>query len=653
MVANISTADQITAAYCAALDISSDIIVEQYITGEDYRVLVVGDKVVAAAKREPAHVIGDGVSTIQELIDKANQDPRRGTGHGNVLTKISIDEIGAAVLSDQGFSARSVPPAGMKVLIRRNANLSTGGTAEDVTDKLHPDFSARCVEAARVIGLDVAGIDVIAKDITQPLTSENGGIVEINAAPGLRMHLSPSSGQPRAVGEAIMDLLYNAGENGRIPIAAVTGVNGKTTVTRLIAHALRTTGKNVGMTCTDGIWINERRIDTGDCSGPRSAQAVLAHPDVEMAVLETARGGILRAGLGFDHCDVAVVTNIGEGDHLGIDGIDTLEKLAQVKRTIVDVVFPNGLAVLNAADPLVYPMKDKCPGRSLLFAISENEPSLVQHRQLNLPVSFIRNGYIVIAEADREFVIDQLKNIPITLEGQIRFQVENVMAAASALWALGVSLEDIRKGLRSFQSDANHSPGRFNIMSINGATVIVDYGHNPSALEALIQAVSQLSSNCRSVVYSTAGDRRNCDIERQGELLGNHFDTVYLYEGHYKRGRSDGELLGLFKAGLAKGTRSKRTLAADHPLVAAEMALNELKPGDLLLIQADKVDETVEFLNKYVSGKCSSLTMRVDTTETASPALTEGNHLPVINVPIPTVLKLPSIASLSNSLMSH
>jgi cyanophycin synthetase len=337
---NLSTREQVTAAYNAAREESKNIIVEKYALGHDYRVLVVDGKVVAAARREPAHVIGDGQHTIAQLVDIVNTDPRRGEHHATVLSKIKLDAIALAVLSEQGFTPESVPQSGTMVLIRRNANLSTGGTAIDVTEYVHPEVAAKAIDAAKIIGLDVAGIDIIAQDISRPLEEQGAIIVEVNAAPGLRMHLEPSAGISRPVGEAIIGMLYPEGDNGRIPLVAVTGVNGKTTTTRFIAHILKGVHKTVGMTCTDGIYVGERRIDNGDCSGPKSAQCVLMNPNVEAAVFETARGGILREGLAFDYCDVAVVTNIGDGDHLGISEINTIEDLAKVKRCIVDVVSP-------------------------------------------------------------------------------------------------------------------------------------------------------------------------------------------------------------------------------------------------------------------------------------------------------------------------
>ncbi len=348
---NLLTQAEVTAAYENAREEESTIVVEKYIEGEDYRLLVVGDRLVAAARRVPAQVIGDGKSTVRQLVAEVNKDPRRSDGHSTVMSFITLDPVAEAVLAQQGFNPDSVPPAGHIVLIRRNANLSTGGTACDVTDLVHPEVAARAVEAARIIGLDIAGVDVIAKDISVSLEAQNGGIVEVNAGPGLRMHLQPSEGQSRPVGEAIIDMLFPAGETGRVPVVSVTGVNGKTTTTRLVAHILTQQGKRVGMTTTDGVYIGARRIDDGDCSGPKSARKVLTNPMVDAAVLETARGGMLREGLAFDACDVAIVTNVGEGDHLGLGHIHTLEQLAEVKRIPVEAVDKNGSAVLMLTIP--------------------------------------------------------------------------------------------------------------------------------------------------------------------------------------------------------------------------------------------------------------------------------------------------------------
>ncbi len=598
---NLSTKEQVVAAYEAAREQESTILVEQFAPGADYRLLVVGDRVVAAARRESAQVVGDGEHTIDELIEIVNLDPRRGEDHATSLSKIYLDAVALQVLADQGMAPGSVPPSGAVVLIRRNANLSTGGTATDVTDFVHPELAARAVEAARVIGLDIAGVDVVAVDIGKPLESQRGVIVEVNAAPGLRMHLEPSSGKPRAVGEAIIDSMFAPGETGRIPVVAVTGVNGKTTTTRFIAHILRSVGRRVGMTCTEGIYIDGRRIQLGDCSGPQSAQNILLNPNVDAAVLETARGGILRAGLGFDRCDVAVVTNIGEGDHLGLADIDTLEKLARVKRTVVEALSPTGHAVLNACDPLTAEMASKSPAPVVFFSRSPDSPVLAAHRAQGGRGVTVREGIIMLCEHDLEIPLAPLSRVPLTHHGRVAFQVENTLAAVGAAWSLGLTREAIRSALETFSADMEHVPGRFNLLDIDGVTVIVDYGHNPSSLKALIETIDQFPHERRTAVYSCAGDRRDCDMIRQGELLADSFDRVVLYEDHYTRGRKPGEITGLIKQGLGVAKRALEVQQVPGSVAAIEAALNSVRSGDLLLIQADTIDETVEFVRNYLA----------------------------------------------------
>jgi cyanophycin synthetase len=470
-----------------------------------------------------------------------------------------------------------------------------------VTDRVHPEVSARSVEAARVIGLDVAGVDVIAQDISRPLEEQAGVIIEVNSTPGLRMHLEPSSGTPRPVGEAIVSLLYAEGETGRVPIVAVTGVNGKTTTTRLIAQMVRQNGKTVGMTCTDGIRIGERWIEHDDCSGPRSARAVLLNPRVEAAVLETARGGILREGLGFDRCDVAVVTNIGEGDHLGLAEIHTLEKLALVKRTIIDVVAPTGSAVLNAADPLVAAMAPKCPGSVIFFARDSRNPVLSAHLARGGRAVFVRHEAVVLAQGDEETVLIPLSRVPLTHHGRIEFQVQNVLAASAAAWALGLPLETIVPVLEVFGTDIHQTPGRFNVLHHGEATIVLDYGHNPSALLALVDAIAQLPHQRRLTVFSAAGDRRDQDIIRQGEIIGDHFDFVVLFEDACTRGRADGETVSLLREGLSRAQRLPGIFETRGEIVAVEAALNRLRPGDLLYIQPDQVELTLEFVQNYLA----------------------------------------------------
>ncbi len=599
---NLNTREQVVAAYAAAIEEGDEIICEKFAHGADYRLLVIGYKLVAAARREPPQVTGDGRHTMTQLVDEANKDPRRGEDHATSLSKLRLDEIAKGVLAEQGLTIDSIPAAGQVVLIRRNANLSTGGSATDVTDLVHPEVAARVIDGVRMVGLDIAGVDVVCQDISRPLEQQGGIIVEINAAPGLRMHLEPSSGKGRPVGEAIVGTMFEEGNDGRIPVVSITGTNGKTTTTRLIAHILRCTGKRVGMTCTDGVYLNDRRLDTGDCSGPKSARTVLANPAVEAAVLETARGGILREGLGFDLCNTAVVTNIADGDHLGMNGIDTPEQLARVKRTIVESVAQTGYAVLNADDPLTAAMAEYCPGKVLFFAQSPSNPLIISHRAKGGKVVYVRNNCIMAAEGSWEARIALLDSVPLTFGGLISFQVENTMAAASAAWTLGVPFEMIRHALESFINDTQKAPARFNVVQFQGSTIVIDYGHNAAAITALCEAFDKMPHERRLIVYTAAGDRRDEDIIRQAELIGNAFDLMLLYEDGCTRGRKDGEVCRLMREGLALGKRLRpdNIIETRGEMKAIEMTLRRMQPGDLVLIQADQVEEAIVFVQQLL-----------------------------------------------------
>ncbi len=589
---NISTREEVLTAYAAAREISSDVIVERYLPGHDYRFLVVGNKLVAAARRTPPQVIGDGVHTIAELVEQINRDPLRGDGHATSLTKIRLDDIALATLAKRGYTTDTVPAKGTRVVLRNNANLSTGGTATDVTDDVHPEMAARTVEAARMVGLDICGVDVVCENVITPLEAQGGGIVEVNAAPGLRMHIQPSFGTGRDVGEAIMASMYAPGDDGRIPVVAVSGTNGKTTTARLIAHILEHNKLRVGLTSTDGVYIQGRRIDSGDCSGPRSARNVLLHPDVDAAVFETARGGVLREGLGFDRCDVAVVTNIGLGDHLGLSFISTVEDLAVVKRVIVQNVAASGVAVLNAADPLVAAMAQDCPGSVTFFASERDHPVVATHRAKGQRVVY-RDGDRIVAFENGQKQEISLARIPLTANGIIGFQVENAMAAVAAAWGLGIDWQIIRAALASFVSDVNTAPGRFNLFSYRGATLIADYGHNPDAIQALTQTIEKMPAQRRVAVISGAGDRRDIDLRGQTEILGAAFDQVILYEDQCQRGRTDGEVVALLRQGLAGAARTKAIQEIRGEFLAIDTALASLNPGDLCLILIDQVEEAL------------------------------------------------------------
>nr|MBP6752914.1 cyanophycin synthetase [Alicycliphilus sp.] len=513
------------------------------------------------------------------------------------LTKIRLDDIAIARLASEGLTPESVPVQGQRVVLRNNANLSTGGSATDVTDDVHPEIAARAIEAAQTIGLHICGVDVICESMLKPLEEQGGGIVEVNAAPGLRMHLAPSFGRPRNVGVPMVDELFAPGEDGRIPVVAVTGTNGKTTTTRLITQLLAAHGLRVGMTNTDGVYVHGRQIDSGDCSGPKSARNVLFHPEVDAAVLECARGGVLREGLGFDRCQVAVVTNVGEGDHLGLNFITTVEDVAVLKRVIVQNVAQDGYAVLNAADPHVAAMAGNCPGQVIFFAQDRHHPVMATHRAQGSRVVYVDEGHIVAAEGSwRESIA--LRDIPITRGGSIGFQVENVMAAVAAVWAVGLPWQTIRRGLAGFASDGDNAPGRFNVMDYRGATLIADYGHNPDAMRALVQAVAAMPGQRRSVVISGAGDRRDQDIIEQTRILGAAFDDVVLYQDACQRGRADGEVLALLQQGLQGAPRTSYVTEIHGEFIAIDHALARLQPGDLCLVLVDQVHEALEHLRQ-------------------------------------------------------
>lgn len=596
---NISTREQLKAAYAAASAISEEVLVEKYIPGSDFRLLVVGNQLVAAARREPPLVIGDGISTVQALVNQVNSDPRRGSGHATSLTKIRIDDIAVSCLAEQHLALDSVPGKGARVILRNNANLSTGGTATDVTDDVHPDLAASAVTAAQMVGLDICGIDVVCDSVLQPLEVQGGGIVEANAAPGLRMHLQPSFGKGRPVGEAIVSSIFSPGDNGRIPLVTVAGTNGKTTTVRLTAHILGCQGLRVGMTNSDGVYIQGKRIDTGDCSGPKSARNVLMHPDVDAAVFETARGGVLREGLAFDRCNVAVVTNIGVGDHLGLSFITTVEDLAVVKRVVVQNVAPDGMAVLNAADPMTVAMAASCPGGVTFFAYDRENPVMATHRAQGHRIVYVENNQIVAAQNQEEQRFD-LASIPITRNGIIGFQVENAMAAIAAAWALNVDWKTIQAGVSTFVNDAATAPGRFNFFEYRGANVIADYGHNPDAILALVAAVENIPAKRRLVVISGAGDRRDVDIMRQSEIVGDAFDEVILYQDKCQRGRADGEVLQLLQQGLLNAKRSKKIDEIRGEFLAIDTGLSRLGEGDLCLILIDQVDEALAHIAQCV-----------------------------------------------------
>jgi cyanophycin synthetase len=568
------------------------VVVETFITGKDYRILVVNNQVVAVAERVPAHVMGDGVHTVAELVEMTNADPRRGVGHEKILTRIGVDSQTIDVLAKQGLTLEDVPEASRFVQLKLTGNMSTGGTSIDRTDDIHPDNVEIARQAAMVVGLDVAGIDFITPDIARSVREQSGAIVEINAGPGFRMHTHPTEGHPRHVGRAVVDMLFPPGSPSRVPIVAVTGTNGKTTTVRMIAHIMRTAGKKVGMTTTDGIYIDGTQIAAGDMSGPTSAQMVLKNPAIDYAVLETARGGILRSGLGFDRCNVAVVTNV-TGDHLGLKGINTLSELARVKAVVPQSVLPDGATVLNADNPYTVEMVRVARGEIIFFSMDEENPVIRDHlreRGKAVVLRPTRHGeMITLIEHRRDTSLLLAEEIPATMEGRIRVNIQNAMAAAAAAFAQDVQLEYIRGALRTFTATFFQAPGRFNLLEIDGRRVVLDYCHNVAGLESMADFVKRMAADRTIAMIAMPGDRSDEDIAAFGRLAGSTFDAIVIREDANPRGRRRGEVADLLKAAIAAGgpDNGKVAIVLDE-LAAARAAIARADRNDLVILLADK-----------------------------------------------------------------
>ena len=589
---DLTTEEQVRAAFEIADSFRRGVMVERYVKGDDYRLLIVGGKMVAAARRDPAQVVGDGEHTVAELVHIVNQDPRRRPGHSSSMTRIRLDSAADLVLKQQGLDRDSVPAEFRVVKLRTNANLSTGGTATDVTDEVHPRNARLGELAAQILGLDIAGIDVLCDDIGRPLQEQGGAIVEVNAAPGLRMHLHPSAGQPRDVGTPIIEMLYPNGAPSRIPIIAVTGTNGKTTVTRLIAHMYETGRYVVGRTSTEGTFIGKDRIMEGDCSGPRSARAVLLHPHVQVAVLETARGGILREGLAFDACRVGVVTNV-TADHLGIGGVETIDDLVKVKQVVVENVARDGAAVLNAEDPRVAEMAAACDGEVIYFSARADHPVVRAHRAGGGRCVYVDDGRIVLTGKDGfEVELVELERVPFTAGGKIPFQVQNALAATAAAWAAGLNPAMIVRALTTFDSDPATVPGRFNVVQLRGVQVVFDYGHNPAALEALGGGIAALGPRKTVMLLALPGDRRDGDLVQSLEATRAYAHEYVFYDPD-PRGRAVGEVPRLLQSHLPDGVPSEIAITKDEAFRAAWARCN---PGDRLIVIVDYGDDVPAML---------------------------------------------------------
>jgi len=608
---DLQDADAVSAAFPVAQEQSrrGGVIVESYVDGRDYRCLVIGGRLTAIAERVPAHVVGDGKQTVRELVHETNADPRRGIGHEKVLTRITLDAGAEELVRSQGLELDDIPDEDRMVQLTLTGNMSTGGISIDRTFDAHPENVEVAEEAARVIGLDIAGIDFICPDIAEPVRETGGAICEVNAAPGFRMHTHPTMGDPQFISKPVVDMLFPPGAPSRIPIVAVTGTNGKTTTARMIAHIFKGLGRKVGMTSTDGIVIDERLLIRSDASGPKSARMVLQNPRVDFAVFEVARGGIIREGLGYERNDVGVVLNV-QADHLGLRGIDTIEQLADVKAVVVEAVPRDGAAVLNADDPLVREMRRRCSGDVVWFSLeapgSEARDLIELHcrrggRAIVLDVSE-RGEMIVVRHGRRDMQLAWTHLLPATYDGRARMNVQNALAAAAAAFAAGAPLHDIRQGLRSFTSSYYLSPGRLNQIDVDGVSVVVDYCHNAPGMRMLGDFVDRLGESMtashdlakpsRIAVIATAGDRRDEDVRELGLVAADHFDVVVVREDVALRGRGRGSTAKLVAEGLAArmadGARTRQIETVLDERAAVRHAMNRANPGDLVVLCVDK-----------------------------------------------------------------
>ena len=594
---DIENWEQAETAYDTATAISRPVIVERYYQGSDHRVLVVNGKVVAVSERVPAHVVGDGTSTIAELIEWTNRDPHRGEGHDNNLTRIEVSEITWRLLERQGYTLDTVLAAGETCYLRATANLSTGGIAVDRTDDIHPENTWMAERVAKIIGLDIAGIDIVTPDISRPLQEVGGVVVEVNAAPGFRMHVRPSQGISRNVAAPVLDMLFPSGSSSRIPIIAVTGTNGKTTTTRLIAHIFKQCQRVVGYTTTDGIYIGDYLVEKGDTTGPQSAHLILKDPTVEVAVLETARGGILRSGLGFDACDVGVVLNV-QADHLGIGDVETLADLARVKSVVAEAAQPGGYAVLNGDDPLVAAAAEHVQAQVAYFTLDPENPIVRAHTEQGGLAAVYENGYLSILKGSWTLRIEPAVNVPLSMGGRATFMIANVLAASLAAFAQGVSIENIRAALLSFQASVSQTPGRMNLFDLGSYHVLVDYAHNPAGYVALGSFVKSWPGE-RIGVIGGPGDRRDSDLQTLGELSAGIFNRVIVKEDDDPRDRCRGEAAALIGAGLQQANPSCQYETIFDETGAISAALETATPGSLVVILPADVGRAIAMIESH------------------------------------------------------
>lgn len=596
---NIKTWEEAIDGLEVAKKISRKVIVEKYVTGHDFRVLVIDNKLVAAARREPANVVGNGVNTIQELVDETNKDPRRGYGHENVLTEITIDRDSEDLLEKKGYTLNTIPKKNEIVYLKSTANLSTGGTSTDVTDMMHPENIFLCERISRIIGLDICGIDIMAPNLTEPLKVNGGCILEVNAAPGFRMHLAPAEGLPRNVASPVIDMLYPLGKPSRIPIIAITGTNGKTTTTRLIAHIIKNNGLKVGFTTSDGIYIQNHMMEKGDTTGPLSAEYILKDPSVEVAVLETARGGILRAGLGFNSCDIGIITNL-QGDHLGLSDIDTIEDMARVKSVVVKSVKKNGWAILNADDVNCMKIAKDLDCNIAYFSMDETSSNSKKLTKQNKILAVYENGFITIKKGEWKIRIERAAHVPLTFGGKAKYMIANVLAASLASYLYGFKTDDISLSLKTFLPGAAQTPGRMNIFEFKKFKVMIDFAHNPTGYLGIEDFLSSVDAKKKIGIIAGVGDRRDEDIRECAQIAGRMFDHIIIRQEKHLRGRTEENITGLILEGLNASGKDVSYEIIPKEVEALKHAMNMAEEGYFITALSDVITNAIEVVQEYL-----------------------------------------------------
>jgi len=596
---NIINWEMAVKALAAAQVYGRSIICERFITGFDFRVLVINNKFICAALRTPAAVTGDGEHNIQWLVDETNKDPRRGFGHEKVLTSIKLDNFSEIMLDEKGYTLETIPPKGELVLLKPTANLSTGGTSEDVTDEVHPDNIFMCERISKIIGLDICGIDIMAPHLRLPVSQNGGAILEVNAAPGFRMHIDPAVGIGRNVAEPVIDMLFPKGSEGRIPIIAITGTNGKTTTTRLVAHIAKSAGYKVGYTTSDGVYIQNQLLMKGDCTGPVSSLFVLKDPTVDFAVLECARGGILKNGLAFQNCDIAIITNVST-DHIGLGGIDSIEQMAKVKAVVAETVFPHGYTILNADDDLVYAMKNDLKCNIGLFSMDENNPRIKAHCNNGGLAAVHENGYVTILKGNWKIRVEKVADIPITYGGKATHNIMNTLPAILATYLYrNIKVADIKEALETFIPSPTQTPGRLNLFKFKNFDFLVDFAHNQAGLTLLSDFIGKMEGYPKVGIISGTGDRRDEDIRDLGKISAGCFDEIIIRQDKNLRGRTKEEIVNLLVEGI------NQTKTKDIPITiiynekeAITYAYENAKPGSLITIMCDVVVEALDMIKK-------------------------------------------------------